>query len=145
MATTLSAETLRYLDAHRVGHLATADADGRPHLVPLCYAATAEAIVFIVDRKPKRAGGTRLKRMRNILANPHVAVLVDDYDEDWRRLAYVLVQGRAEILAAGGPAYDAALARLRARYPQYAGVAFVPAENPVVRITPERVHAWRGA
>ena len=145
MAAALSAALRSYLELHPVGHLATADGAGQPHLVPVTFALTDDAIVFVVDEKPKRAHGTALKRMRNILANPQVAFLVDDYDDDWTRLAYALIVGRAEIVAAHGPAYADALARLRARYPQYRDLDPAPERNPVVRIIPERIHRWSAA
>src|ERR1700758_5481345 len=85
------------LDRSRVGHLATADRAGMPHVVPLCYARDGDSLYFVVDEKPK-AAGKRLKRLRNIAENPSVAFLVDVYDEDWRRLEYLLVRGTAEMV-----------------------------------------------
>lgn len=142
MATPLTARLCRYLERHRVGHLATADAKGRPHLVPVVFAVTGGAVVVVIDEKPKRARGSAVKRVRNILANPQVAFLVDDYDEDWRRLAYALVRGRAEIVARSGVRYKQAVARLRARYPQYRTMPLTPVRNPLIRIVPEHVHEW---
>jgi len=141
----MTAELRSYLEGHRVGHLATADGDARPHLVPVSFALTDDAVVFVIDEKPKRTHGTGLKRMRNILANPQVAFLVDHYDDDWSRLAYALIVGSAEIVARPGPAYADALARLRARYPQYRDLDLTPERNPIVRITPERIHRWSAA
>src|SRR5579883_3174839 len=80
----------------RVGHLATADARGRPHVVPVCFAFDGRRIVTALDEKPKRVGPRRLRRVRNIRVNPHVAFIVDRYDEDWRRLRFVLVLGVAD-------------------------------------------------
>lgn len=129
------------LDRSRVAHLATADGKGRPHVIPLCYARVSDGIVFVVDDKPKRPGKL-LKRMRNIAENPAVALVVDVYDEDWRRLEYALVHGRAEVVR--DPAEHArALEALRARYPQYRSMALDAPHNSVVRITPSRVHHWR--
>ncbi len=143
MTTVLNAPLQRRLERHPVARLATADASARPHLVPITFALVGDALVFVVDQKPKRAGGTALKRVRNILANPHVAVLVDTYDDDWSRLEYVLIRGRADVIDRHAPAYDDALAALRARYPQYRGIDFVPERNPVIRIRPIAVHWWR--
>ena len=145
MAAALTAALRSYLERHRVGHLATADGAGRPHLVPVTFALTDDAVVFVIDEKPKRSHGTALKRMRNIVANPQVAFLVDDYDDDWRRLAYAMIVGRAEIVATSGPAYADALARLRTRYPQYRDLELTPERNPIVRITAERIHRWSAA
>lgn len=142
MAAALTTEVRRYLERHRVGHLATADGAARPHLVPVTFALTADAIVFVIDEKPKAAHGTGSKRMRNMLANPQVAFLVDHYDDDWTRLTYALIVGRAEIVARPGPPYADALVHLRARYPQYRDLDLTPERNPVVRIVPERIHRW---
>lgn len=133
-----------FLLAHRVARLATADADGVPHVVPLCYALDRNALYFVVDAKPKRRTGTALKRMRNLAANPEVALVVDDWSEDWSALAYLLVHGRAAVV--DDPAERArALAALRARYPQYATMVLDGPAHPVVRITPTAVHLWRAA
>ena len=142
MPVLLDADTRAFLARHRVGHLATADAAATPHAVPVCYALDERALYFVVDAKPKRQVGTALKRMRNIAANPAVALVVDDYDEDWSALAYVLVRGRAGIVDEPEER-DRALALLRQRYPQYRAMALVGPDHPVVRITPEHVHRWR--
>jgi len=137
----LGAADRDFLDRSRVAHLATAGRDGRPHVVPLCYARDGEAIYFIVDEKPKQAG-KRLKRMRNIAENPAVALVVDLYDEDWGRLEYLLVHGKAAVVEDAAE-YARALALLRARYPQYAGMRLEQGRNELVRIAPSAVHHWR--
>jgi PPOX class probable F420-dependent enzyme len=137
----LGAADRDFLDRSRVAHLATAGRDGRPHVVPLCYARDGEAIYFIVDEKPKQAG-KRLKRMRNIAENPAVALVVDLYDEDWGRLEYLLVHGKAAVVE-DAVEYARALALLRARYPQYSGMRLEQGRNELVRITPSAVHHWR--
>jgi PPOX class probable F420-dependent enzyme len=137
-----TAEARRFLETHRVGHLATAGADGRPHVVPVCYALDDAALYFVADEKPKRGPARALRRLKNLRENPHAAVVVDDWDEDWTRLAWVLVRGPARI--AGAAPHAAALRLLRARYPQYRAMALDdPARNPVVRIEPEHVLVWR--
>jgi PPOX class probable F420-dependent enzyme len=140
---TWTAEARRFLDAHRVGHLATAGADGAPHVVPVCYALDDDGLYFVADLKPKRGEARHLLRLRNLRANPRAAVVVDDWDEDWTRLAFVLVRGPAREI--GEPdAHAAALRLLRARYPQYAAMALDdPQAHPVVRIEPARVVFWR--
>ena len=87
-------EARRFLEAHRVGHLATAGADGAPHVVPVCYALDDDALYFVADEKPKRGEARNLLRLRNLRVNPRAAVVVDDWDEDWTRLAFVLVRGQ---------------------------------------------------
>lgn len=119
----------------RVARLATASADGMPHLVPITFAVDGDRIHFAVDAKPKSSA--RLRRLRNIEENPQVSLLVDEYDEDWSRLWWVRADGRARI--APGPV-DRPLDLLRSRYPQYAHVAL---DGPVVEITVERWSGWR--
>jgi len=139
--TVVSDEERAFANQHRVAHLATADAAGAPHVIPICYALIGDAFYFVVDEKPKRTR-TGLKRLRNIAANPQVALVIDDYDEDWTRLAYLLVRGRAALV--GEPAeYDTALTVLRQRYPQYRAMHLGFETHPLVRIVPEQRHLWR--
>lgn len=96
---------LAFVRDRRVGHLATADAAGTPSVVPVCYAMLAvsdsPSIVIAIDEKPK--GDPRaLQRVRNIVARPEVSLVVDDYSEDWGRLAWVLLRGRARMVEPGG-------------------------------------------
>ena len=128
----------RFLLARRLGHLATADRSGAPHVVPVCYALSEAALYVTVDEKPKRQNRP-LKRLRNIAENPRVALVVDRWDEDWRRLGWVMLRGRAEVLAEG-PEHDRAQALLRARYPQYAGMDLAPL--PVIALRVARVTSW---
>ena len=123
----------------RVARLATADANGVPHVVPVCYALLGDNLYVTIDEKPKRSDGRALRRLRNIVENPHVAVVVDRYDEDWSRLAWVMLRGRAEILDRGDE-HDRAQSALRERYPQYRAMAIEPL--PVIAIRVARVNAW---
>jgi PPOX class probable F420-dependent enzyme len=127
----------------RVARLATLDDSGYPHLVPVCYATDGQAFYSALDAKPKRVPPARLRRVRNIRANPRVALLFDRYEEDWRRLSYVMVQGQAEILTAG-PEWQAARDLLTAKYPQYTALP-LPPDGLMLKITPERVVSWSGA
>jgi PPOX class probable F420-dependent enzyme len=137
----LSDDERAFANQHRVARLATADAAGAPHVIPICYALIADAFYFIVDEKPKRTR-SRLKRLRNIAANPQVALVIDDYDEDWTRLAYLLVRGRAALVDLTAE-YDQVLAVLRERYPQYRAMRLRFETHPLVRIVPEQRHLWR--
>jgi len=138
-----SPEARAFLEAHRVGHLATAGADGAPHVVPVCYALDDAALYFVADLKPKRRPARELRRLANVRENPQAAVVVDDYDDDWVRLAYVLVRGPARIIDERA-AHAGALALLRARYPQYRAMALDdPYDHPIARIEPARVVVWR--
>lgn len=128
-----------FLAAQRVARLATADGDGRPHVVPICYALTGDTVYFTIDEKPKRRPGARLKRLANLRANPFAALVVDRYDEDWTRLGWVMVQGRAEVLASG-PEHDRAQISLRDRYPQLAAMRIEAL--PVVAVRIDHASSW---
>ena len=139
----LSEAAAAFLDDSRVARLATADLGAKPHVVPFCYARAGETLYFIVDEKPKAEGRT-LKRLRNITENPQVSLVVDRYGEDWAKLEYVIVHGRAE------PVSDAAefargLALLRQRYPQYDAMRLELGRNQLVRISISAAHHWRAA
>ncbi|MBI1816595.1 MAG: TIGR03668 family PPOX class F420-dependent oxidoreductase [Deltaproteobacteria bacterium] len=138
----LSEEAAAFADAHRVARLATADATGAPHVIPFCYARDNDRFYFVIDDKPKRGAPLQLKRMRNLAINPKVAFVIDDYDDDWQRLAYLLVRGHA-IVVDVGEEYDRILAALRVRYPQYRAMPLAFATHPMVRITVQDAHLWR--
>lgn len=102
--------------AARVARLATADAGGQPHLVPIVFAVDGDHVYSVVDAKPKRT--TRLRRLANVMENPAVSVLVDHYEEDWNCLWWVRADGTARVLDPVEPEAQAAIALLRRRYPQ---------------------------
>ena len=135
----LSDSQAQLLSNARVGHLATADARGAPHVIPLCYAFNGRAVYSVLDQKPKRAPLTSLRRVRNILGNSQVALVVDHYEEDWGRLWYILILGRADLLQ-DGEERVAAIELLRQKYPQYRDMLIDA--NPVIKITPTRVVSW---
>lgn len=134
----LSADQARFLDRCRVGHFATADALAAPHVVPVCFVVSEGALYITVDQKPK-GDPRRLKRLRNIAENPAVALVADRWDEDWNRLGWVMLRGRAVILASGDE-HDRGQALLRGRYPQYRAMDL--AELPVIAMRIERVASW---
>jgi PPOX class probable F420-dependent enzyme len=135
----LSAHQQRFLETQRVARLATADAQGAPHVVPVCFAFAGGTLYVTIDEKPKRRSGPPLKRLRNIADNPAVAVVADRYDEDWTRLGWVMLQGRADILSDGSE-HARAQALLRARYPQLGAMNI--AALPVIAVRVERVLSW---
>jgi len=110
----LSEAQARFLGSRRVGHLATADARGSPHLVPVCFAVSEGALYITIDQKPKGDVGA-LKRLRNIIENPVAAFVADRWDEDWSRLGWVMLRGPAEILSKRRFTYRFALWRARRR------------------------------
>ncbi len=141
MGTEISEPVRRFILSHVVARLATASKAGQPHVIPFCYAFDGARFYFVVDEKPKRQTGKPLKRVRNILENPQVALVIDDYADDWTQLAYVLVSGTAALVEDESE-YARALTLLRERYPQYRLMDLSFARNPMVRITPTNVHAW---
>jgi len=136
----LSPSDRAFLHQARVGHLATVSTEGAPHVVPVCFIFDGTCVYSAIDAKPKRVATSQLRRLRNIRANPRATFLVDRYDEDWRRLRYVLVFGRAEILDTGVDR-QRALALLREKYPQYRTMPGF-GQGPVIRVIPERVRSW---
>ena len=132
----------QFIRDHRVARLATADGDGRPAVIPMCYAFDGQHFYSPIDEKPKRVAPRQLKRVRNIEMNPHVALVIDDYADDWSKLAYVLVTGLATVIQPGTDEHARAVAMLRDKYPQYRAMAID--ERMVIKITPARVKQWRG-
>ena len=135
----LTDEQRRFLDGQQVARLATADAGGRPHVIPICFVAAGTTVYFTIDEKPKRKPRAALKRIANMRENPLVALVVDHYDDDWSKLGWVMVQGRAEVLDSGDE-HDRAQASLRARYPQLDDMRIEGL--PVVAIRIQHAASW---
>ncbi|HYB99140.1 MAG TPA: TIGR03668 family PPOX class F420-dependent oxidoreductase [Candidatus Limnocylindrales bacterium] len=129
--------------AARVARLATADAAGRPHLVPICFAILGERLYSVIDDKPKPTR-TQLKRLRNIAENAHVAVLVDHFEEDWSRLWFTSLSGTARVVG-DGEEYERALRALRAKYRQYESMPLAMSTHPMIAVDIDRVHGWSAA
>lgn len=136
----LSAEQLEFIQRQRVARLATVDRTDQPHAIPVCFACDGTLFYIALDAKPKRVAPTQLKRVRNILENPRVALVLDHYDDDWRRLGYMLIRGEARLLPPDQPAHVVAIDLLRARYPQYRAMPIH--EQPVITIRLLSVVAW---
>jgi coenzyme F420-0:L-glutamate ligase / coenzyme F420-1:gamma-L-glutamate ligase len=128
-----------FVQTQRVGRLATVDATGQPLVLPICYVLDGETLYSPTDAKPKRVPVQRLKRLQNIRENPRVALVIDEYSEDWRQLSYVLLHGTAEILSEG-PEFERAIATLRAKYPQYRDMPIQ--DNPMIAVHLTRVVSW---
>jgi len=135
----LSAGALRLLRSARIGHLATSDKSGQPHVVPICFVFDGTDFYSPIDEKPKRTAPQKLKRLKNIRANPQVSLVIDRYDEDWTKLGYVLVFGTARILSRGEK-HRQAVRLLRRKYRQYRSMAIQ--ERPMIVIRPSRVITW---
>ena len=135
----LSAGALRLLRASRIGHLATSDKSGQPHVVPICFVFDGTDFFSPIDEKPKRTAPRKLKRLKNIRENPRVSLVIDRYDEDWTKLGYVLVFGTARILSRGEK-HRKAVRLLRRKYRQYRSMAIQ--ERPMIVVRPSRIISW---
>jgi PPOX class probable F420-dependent enzyme len=133
-------ETFCFIRDHRVARLATADLNGQPAVIPICYVYDGEAIYSALDEKPKRAEPRKLRRVRNIEANEKVSLVIDDYSEDWADLAYVMIAGLALVIEPETPEHARVVALLREKYPQYTEMAIN--RYPIIKITPVRVTRW---
>jgi PPOX class probable F420-dependent enzyme len=142
----MSASQRAFLASARRAVLATIAPDGRPRLVPICFVVEGDAQPVLytpIDDKPKRNDDPlALARVRDIAADPRVTVLVDRWDEDWTRLAWLRAEGRATLLEPGAAPKEhaVAVAALRAKYFQYATHRLE--ERPLIRVTLERVTSW---
>lgn len=135
----LTRKEAAFVRSARVAHLATADDKGQPHVIPICYAFDGKELYSSIDEKPKRTYPLKLRRLKNIRSNPRVAVVVDRYDENWKKLAYMLIFGTAKVLTRG-PRHKRAILLLRRKYSQYRKMAIH--ERPIIRIQPSRTVSW---
>jgi PPOX class probable F420-dependent enzyme len=141
-AAKISGEIQKKLKKARVARLATLDEKNRPHIVPICFVYDGKLFYTAVDRKPKRVTPERLARLRNIRAVSRVALLIDEYDDDWTRLWYILIRGKAQLIPKSAHREHAsAIRKLRAKYAQYAQ-GMLADDAPVIRITPGRATFW---
>ena len=130
-------EARRRVAAARVARLASVDPNGRPHVVPCCFALSGDRIVSVVDQKPKQT--LQLRRLENIRRCPDVQLVVDYYDDDWTVLWWVRVSGQGRVVDRG-PARDAAVDLLATKYEQYRDQR--PA-GPVLVIDITRIISWQ--
>jgi PPOX class probable F420-dependent enzyme len=135
----LTKKHLAFIRSARIAHLATADKSGRAHVVPICFAFDGRLFYSSIDEKPKRTAPQKLKRVRNIQENPQVALVIDFYNEDWRKLAYILVRGSARVLLSGVN-HRKAVKLLRRKYPQYRKMRID--RLPMILIRPKRTTSW---
>ena len=129
------------LQRARIARMATVDAAGQPAIIPICFVYDGTNIYTAIDLKPKKVSPLKLARVRNIEKNPEVVLIVDQYLEDWSRLWYVLVRGRAVVLEGDGTERAQAIRLLRLKYRQY-GKGFLSDTAPVIRISPDRIKGW---
>jgi len=127
----------------RVGHFATTD--GRePALVPVCFVVLGDTVYHAIDAKPKSAAPGKLRRVRNVRGNRSAALLVDHYEDDWRRLWFVLMRGRARLIAKGVE-HDRAIVALRRKYPQYRTLLPLQRDALIIALDLRRISHWRAS
>ncbi len=143
MTVAIEPEVEAFIKKLPVARLATADAEGRPSVVPVCFVLVDGYFYTPIDEKRKSVSWGRLKRLRNIEVNPSVSLVIDHYEADWTALGYVLVRGVAETIAPRGryaKEHATVIARLRSRYPQYRNARID--QKPLIKISPESVTLW---
>ena len=139
----IDAALRRRINRARVGHFATSDGT-MPSLVPVCFVLLGETLYHAIDGKPKSVNPAQLRRVKNVRANPRAALLIDHYVEDWRRLWYVLLRGRARIVDRA-PEQQRAIVALRKKYPQYRTTVPLAAEALVIAIDVRRLRHWQAS
>ena len=135
----LSPSALRFARAARVAHLATADAKGQPLVIPICFAFDGKEFFSPIDEKPKKISPKKLKRLRNVAENSKVSLIIDRYNENWQRLAYILIRGTAKVMLRG-ERHRRGVQLLRRKYPQYRKMALD--ERPMILITLKQFKSW---
>jgi len=128
------------IDRSRVARLATVDAKGRPHVVPICFVLVGDCLYTIVDDKPKRRDRP-IRRLVNIEAEPNVAIVIDAYDDDWDNLEYVQLRGRASLVSDGG-VFLSVRAELRKKYEGYRSMNLRASAHPLIEVRVAHVHYW---
>ena len=126
----------RLVGEARVARLASVRPDGRPHVIPCCFAIEGDTVYSAVDAKPKST--LELRRLENVRLTPAVALLIDRYTEDWTALWWVRLDGTAQVIESGDER-DHALERLREKYEQYRRE---PPPGPVIMMDVTRWRAW---
>jgi PPOX class probable F420-dependent enzyme len=144
-----NAELKTIIDKARVARLATVNSECRPHLIPVVFTFDGEHYYIPIDKKTKREPSKpeRLKRVKNIQANPNVALLIDEYNENWLKLYFVMIQGRASLISNKKgqeqnelPLLEKAHKLLCEKYPQYQKVSI---GEYVIMIYPQKVITWK--
>jgi len=121
--------------------MATVDKLGKPLVVPICFAFDGSFIYSPIDKKPKSVSADKLKRIRNIINNPNISLVIDEYLENWSMLYYLIIQGTAEIIDEGEE-YENSLSMLSKKYDQYREMGLESLGAPVIKITPDKIISW---
>ena len=129
-----------FVTKQRVARLATADEQGSPHVVPVCYAFDSQHFYIALDEKPKSVNVHKLRRVHNIEARHEASLVIDQYSDDWGQLGYVLLHGTADLIEASNELHEHAIKLLRQRYQQYRSMRLE--QLPVIVITPDHITSW---
>ena len=121
--------------------MATVDKLGKPLVVPICFAFDGSFLYSPIDKKPKSVSADKLKRIRNIINNPNISLVIDEYLENWSMLYYLIIQGTAEIIDEGEE-YENSLSMLSKKYDQYREMGLESLGAPVIKITPDKIISW---
>lgn len=130
------------IERARVARLATIDSEFKPHLVPVVFVFDRSHFFIPIDEKRKTAKPEKLKRIKNIQDNPNVALLIDEYSEDWTKLAFVMIQGKATIITTktqGNIQLQEAYKKLTTKYQQYQKIEL---REMCIIIKPEKIASW---
>jgi PPOX class probable F420-dependent enzyme len=141
----IPADVEEFIERARVARLATIDSEFKPHLVPVVFVFDGNHFFIPIDEKRKKtAKPERLKRIRNIQDNPNVALLIDNYSEDWTKLAFVMIQGKASVATKeeGNIQMRQAYKKLMKKYLQYQKVGV---GEMCIIITPKKAASWRNS
>jgi PPOX class probable F420-dependent enzyme len=145
MCLIITPDIKEFIQRVRVARLATIDSEFKPHLVPVVFVFDGNHFFIPVDEKRKKTKAEKLRRIKNIQVNPNVALLIDEYSEDWNRLAFVMIQGTA-LVVKSRPQADIqlkhALKELTTKYTQYQKIG---TGEMCIIIKPEKVASWRSS
>lgn len=139
--TEFTPEQIKYISRKRVAHLATCDKEGIPIVLPVCHVFTNGIIYTPIDKKSKKVAPSKLKRVKNIIGNPNVSLVMDEYHDDWERLSYIIIIGKAKLMD-HGEEHSSALVMLCDKYEQYREMKLNTLGLPVIKIVPEKVISW---
>jgi PPOX class probable F420-dependent enzyme len=143
-ALNIPSDVEEFIERARVARLATIDTEFKPHLVPVVFVFDGNHFFIPLDEKRKTAKPEKLKRIRNIQDNPNVALLIDEYSEDWTKLAFLMIQGKASVASKteGNIQVREAYKKLMTKYIQYQKVGV---GEMCIIITPKKVASWRNS
>lgn len=130
-----------FIQTQKLARMATVDKSGKPLVLPICYAYDGNYLYTPIDKKPKRVAPMELKRIKNIVINPQVSVLIDRYYEDWTKIAYIIIHGTAVVIDRGKE-YRESLTILEEKYRQYRRMKLSRLGLPVIKIIANRFISW---